>query len=101
MTVITYLDRIKDDGEKEDVFDKASSQTGSSSTRTYFIENYSDEKSEKSFVVERTALDVLESALMSAERFIQIRKQREKNRMARNAAAGGKILNHRAPTQTM
>ena len=93
MTVITYLDMIKDDAEKENAFDTASSATGSSSQRTYFIANYIHEKSEKSFVVERTALDVLEFALMSAERFIQIRRQREKNRMARNAAAGGKILN--------
>ena len=93
MTVITYLDTIKEEGDKENAFDTASWATGSSSERTYFIANYIHEKSEKSFVVERTALDVLEFALMSAERFIQIRRQREKNRMARNAAAGGKILN--------
>ena len=93
VTVITYLDTIKDDGDKDKAFDMASWATGSSSERTYFIANYTHGKSEESFVVERTALDVLEFALMSAERFIQIRKQREKNQMARNVAAGGKILN--------
>ena len=93
MTVITYLDKIKNDGEKENAFDTASWATGSSSERTYFIANYTKENCKESVAMKRTALDVLDFALMSAERFIQIRKQREKNQMARNAAKGGKILN--------
>ena len=89
VTVITHLDRIKGEGNKENAFDMASGAIGSSSERTYFISNYIDEQHEKSMAVERTALDVLDFALMSAERFIRIRKQREKNQMARDTAAGG------------
>ena len=84
-----YLDRIKDEGDKENAFDLASGAIGSPRQRTYFIANYTHEQHEKSMAVERTALDVLDFALMSAERFIRIWKQREKNQMARDTAAGG------------
>ena len=92
MTVISHLDMLKDDGDKETAFDMASWATGSSSERTYFIANYTHEKSEFSLDVERTALDILEHALISAERFIRIRKQREKNQMEREVAAGGNLF---------
>ena len=91
MTVITYLDKLKDENDKENAFDMASWATGSSSERTYFIANYTHEKSEESIVVERTALDILDFALLSAERFIRIKKQREKNQMEREIADGGEI----------
>ena len=91
MTVITYLDKLKDENDKENAFDMASWATGSPSERTYFIANYTHEKSEESSVVERTALDILDSALLSAEEFIQIKKQGEKNQMEREIAAGGEI----------
>ena len=89
VTMITYLDRIKHEDDKEKAFVMASGAIGTSSQRTYFITNYTHEKHEKSMAVERTALDVLDFALMSAESFIRIWKQREKNQMARDAAAGG------------
>ena len=92
VTVITHLDMLKDEGDKETAFDMASWATGSSSERTYFIANYTHEKSEFSLDVERTALDILEHALISAERFIRIRKQREKNQMEREVAAGGNLF---------
>ena len=92
VTVITYLDKIKGDDKKEDAFDHASSATGSSSQRTYFIANYTDEQRQTSLTAERTALDVLEYSLMSAESFIQIRKQKEKNQMERDVAAGCKCI---------
>ena len=88
MTVITYLDKLKEKEDKDEAFDQASWATGSSSERTYFIANYTNESAETSLEVDRTALDILDSALLSAERFIQIRKQREKNQMEREAAAG-------------
>jgi len=91
VTVITYLDKLKDENDKENAFDMASWATGSSSERTYFIANYTHEKSEESIVVERTALDILDFALLSAERFIRIKKQREKNQMEREIADGGEI----------
>ena len=92
MTVITYLDKLKDKEDKDEAFDQASWATGSSSERTYFIANYVHVKTEQSFEVDRTALDILDSVLLSAERFIRIRKQREKNQMEREATAGGNIF---------
>ena len=91
MTVVTYLDKLKDESDKENVFDMASSTIGSSSERTYFITNYTHEKNEQSSVVERTALDILDSVLLSAESFIRIKKQQEKNQMEKEIAAGGEI----------
>lgn len=91
MTVITYLDKLKEKEDKDEAFDQASWATGSSSERTYFIANYIPDVPEESPETDRAALDILDSALLSAERFIQIRKQREKNQMEREAAAGGNI----------
>ena len=92
MTVITYLDELKDEEEKGEAFEQASSATGSSSDRTYFIANYLHVDSEQSFEVDRTALDILDSVLISAESFIRVHKQREKNQMEREAMAGGNIF---------
>ena len=69
----------------------ASRAIGSAIDRTFFIANYTHEKDEKSFVVERTALDILDFALLSAERFIRIKKQREKNQMQREVATAGEM----------
>ncbi|KAJ7347647.1 hypothetical protein OS493_039785 [Desmophyllum pertusum] len=89
VAVITYLDKVKDNPEeKDEAFDQASWATGASGERTYFIANYVNVDAEQSFVVDRTALDILDSVLLSAERFIRIRKQREKNQMEREAMAG-------------
>ena len=49
-------------------------------------------KSRHLLTVERTALDVLDFALLSAERFIQIRKQKEKNQMERELAGGKELI---------
>ena len=89
MTVITYLDKLKDKEDKDEAFDQASWATGSSSEKTYFIANYTHAKAEQSDTVDRAALDILDSVLLSAERFIRIRKQREKNKMEREIVAGG------------
>ena len=89
MTVITYLDKLNDKEEKDEAFDQASWATGSSSEKTYFIANYTHAKNKQSDAVDRAALDILDSVLLSAERFIRIRKQREKNKMERDVVAGG------------
>lgn len=89
MTVITYLDKLKDKEDKDEAFDQASWATGSSSEKTYFIANYTHAKAEQSDAVDRAALDILDSVLLSAERFIRIRKQREKNKMEREIVAEG------------
>ena len=41
--MITFLDKLKTEEEKEEVFDKASMVTGSSSERTYFTAKSSNE----------------------------------------------------------
>ena len=92
VTVITCLDELKSKEDKEEAFEQASWATGSSSERTHFIANYTNEAPKQSLEVDRAALDILDSALLSAEGFIQIRKQREKNRMEREAMAGGNIF---------
>ena len=89
MTVITYLDKLKDKEDKDEAFDQASWATGSSNEKTYFITNYTHAKDKKSDAVDQAALDILDSVLLSAERFIRIRKQREKNKMEREIVAGG------------
>lgn len=92
VTVITCLDKLRNEEQKEAAFDRASSAAGSSSERTFFIANYTDERKETSMTVERTALDILEFSLLSAERFIQIRKQKEKNQMERELAGGKELI---------
>ena len=88
MTVITYLDKLNEKEEKEEAFEQASWATGSPGGRTYFIANYLHVDSEQSFEVDRAALDILDSVLLSAESFIRIRKQRESNQIEREAVAG-------------
>lgn len=92
VTVITYLDKLRDDEDKSNAFDMASWAIGSSSERTFFISNYTHTSSDTSLTVERTALDILDFALLSAERFIRIKKQREKSQREREIAAGGNFL---------
>jgi len=92
VTVITFLDKLRDKEDKDEALDLAAKATGSSSNRTYLIANYTDDAPEQSLEVDRTALDILDSALLSAERFIQTRKQREKNQMEREATARGNII---------
>lgn len=92
MTVITYLDKLKDEEEKDEAFEQASWATGSARDRTYFISNYLHVDSEQSIEVDRTALDILDSVLISAESFIRVHKQREKNQMEREAMARGNIV---------
>ena len=73
----------------EEVKKKASEEAGLATDgpggRTYFITNYTHENNKTSFAVERTALDILDSALISAESFIRIRKQQERNQMERES----------------
>ena len=88
MTVITFLDMLTAEERKKKA-SEAGLATGGPGGRTYFITNYTHENNEASFAVERTALDILDSALLSAESFIRIRKQRERNQMEREAVAGG------------
>lgn len=90
VTVITNMDRVRDDEETEKtIIDMATSAIGSSSDKIYFIVNDTHDTFERKewHSTRRIALDILDSALTSAERFIQVRKQREKNQLERELVA--------------
>ena len=67
----------------------AARATGGPGGRTHLISNYTEENNCSSLAVERTALAILESALISAEIFIRVRKQRKKNQIERERTAAG------------
>ena len=82
---------LKTEDLKKKASDEADLATGGPGGRKYFITNYTHENTKMSLAVERTALDILDSALISAGSFIRIRKQRERNQMEREAMAGGNV----------
>ncbi|KAL9963876.1 hypothetical protein ACROYT_G027429 [Oculina patagonica] len=91
VTAITCLDKrtlLKKD--QDAVLKMAQRTTGSSNQSTHFITIYTsyDEHEMMSYEVDRAALHILDSALVSAERFIQFSKRREKNQMERKAMTG-------------
>ena len=70
----------------------AAGVTGGPGGRTHLISNYTKENNCRSLAVERSALDILESALISAESFIRVHKQKEKNQIEREIMASGTKL---------
>ena len=62
ITVITFLDKLKTEEEKVEVFDKASMVTGSSGERTYFIANYTHGNTVQSNEMDLLALEILDSS---------------------------------------
>lgn len=89
VTVITCLDKLKTEEDQRDACGMAARVTDGAGERTHLISNYTEENNNRSITVDRAALDILESALISAESFIQIRKQREKTQRKREAMASG------------
>lgn len=94
VTAITFLDKlILNEKEKDGAYKMAQRTTGSSSQTTFFITNYTTPEHDKtSCEVDRAALDILDSALVSAERFIQFRKQREQNQLEKEIVVEGNVL---------
>ena len=94
MTAITFLDKlILNEKEKDAVYKMAQKTTGSSRQTTFFITNYTTpEHDMTSCEVDQAALDILDSALVSAERFIQFRKQREQNPLEKETVVEGNVL---------
>lgn len=94
VTAITFLDKlILNEKEKDGAYKMAQGTTGSSSQTTFFITNYTTPEHDKaSCEVDRAALDILDSALISAERFIQFRKQREQNQLEKEIVVEGNVL---------
>lgn len=88
VTVITYEDKLKTDQQREVAFIEASAATGSPRDRTFFISNYTHDKNEYSLSTEKTALDILETVLYSAERFVKIHKLRQHHHGGSSGAVG-------------
>ena len=92
MTVITFLDKLHKE-DKDAAFKMVSKATGYSRQTTFFTTNHNTyERDKASFEVDRTALDILDFALRAAERFIKIRKQRERNQLEREIIVRGNEL---------
>lgn len=79
ITVITCEDEIKDEEERDRAFREASSATGSPLDRTFFIANYTQKRNKDSLDTEKKALNIMDTALLSAERFVKIQKLRDKH----------------------
>jgi DNA-binding LacI/PurR family transcriptional regulator len=79
ITVITCEDKIKNDDDREIAFREASAATGSPIDRTYFITNYTTQNSGYSLQTEEKAVDIIDTALLSAERYVKIQKLREEH----------------------
>ena len=94
VTAITFLDKlILKEKEKDAAYKMAQKTTGSSRQTTFFITNYTTPELDKtSSKVDRAALDILDSALVSAERFIQFRMQREQNHLEKQVVVEGNTL---------
>lgn len=80
ITVITHRDTLKNEEEEKDALDEASAATGSSTSHTFFVWNYTKENKVRNPQIEKMAFDILHYALMTAERAVKIMKQKEKNK---------------------
>ncbi|KAJ7326032.1 hypothetical protein OS493_028755 [Desmophyllum pertusum] len=80
ITVVTHRDKLDTEEECNDALDEASAATGSSPSHTFFVWNYNKDKQQRDPKIERMVFDIMDSALMSAERAVKIMKQKEKNR---------------------
>ena len=79
--------------DQDAVFNMGQRTTGSSTQTTHFITSYTsyDEHGMMSYEVDRAALHILDSALVSNEQFIQLSKQQEKIQLEREIMTGGKV----------
>ncbi|KAK3698540.1 hypothetical protein QZH41_014460, partial [Actinostola sp. cb2023] len=79
ITIITCEDKIKNDDDREIAFREASAATGSPIDRTFFITNYTHKNQEYSLDTEKKAVNILDTMLLSAERFVKIQKLRKRH----------------------
>jgi len=80
ITVVTHRDKLRDEEECKDALDEASAATGSSTSHTFFVWNYTKENKERNPEVEKIIFDILHSALTTAEQAVKFMKQNEKNK---------------------
>lgn len=80
ITVVTHRDTLDTEEECKDALDEASAATGSSTSHTFFVWNYTKENKERNPEIEKMAFDILHYVLMTSERAVKIMKQKEKNK---------------------
>ncbi len=80
ITVVTHRDTLETEEEEKDALDEASAATGSSTSHTFLVWNYTKENKARNPSIEKMAFDILHYALMTAERAVKIMKQKEKNK---------------------
>ena len=80
ITVVTHRDTLETEEDCKDALDEASAATGSSTSHTFFVWNYTKENKERNPAIEKMAFDILHYVLMTAERAVKIMKQKEKNK---------------------
>ncbi len=80
ITVVTHRDTLETEEDEKDALDEASAATGSSTSDTFFVWNYTKENKARNPSIEKMAFDILNCALMNAERAVKIMKQKEKNK---------------------
>ncbi|XP_070553850.1 uncharacterized protein [Ptychodera flava] len=75
--VITHKDKISSEAEKNRITENISAGTGCAKNHVFILRNYTPEHSKRDPIVELDVLRVLHCALVAAERFVMISKQRE------------------------
>ena len=80
ITVVTHRDTLDTEEQCKDALEEASAATGSSTSHTFFVWNYTRDNNERNPQIEKMAFDILHYALMTAERAVKIMKQKEKNK---------------------
>lgn len=78
ITVVTYRDRLKNDEDYEDTLNEVLAATGSYLRHTFFISNYTGDNEERNPEIQKMAFDILDCALINAERAVKIMKLNKK-----------------------
>ncbi|XP_070553846.1 uncharacterized protein [Ptychodera flava] len=74
--VITHKDMIENQEQREQMIDKISAATATAKNHVFFLRNYTPEFNQRDPTIELDVFRVLHSALVTAERFVKIAKQR-------------------------
>ncbi len=75
ITVVTYRDTLETEEECKEAFDEASAATGSSTSHTFLVQNYTENNRDRNLEEEGIILEILHCALTMAERAVKTMKQ--------------------------
>ena len=80
ITLVTHLDCQENEELDDDVLVEVLAATGSYLGHTFFMSNYNRDDKARNPEIEKMAFDILDCALMNAERAVKIMIQKEKNK---------------------